>query len=171
MFFIDGVDVVSAVANRRSATIAREMDFLVESSSVPLWVIFEEYNELTLSNWHYVGLPETLLDPLRRLRVGVRRPSGRRDAHHALILVGRDPRSPRARRTAGSAPSASRRRAWPGSASARGAVMLLLPIVYPSPWLAARSGCGFIFLLDPLERDATAPSRCAATCARAIPAD
>ena len=29
--------------------------------SVPLWVIFEQYNKHTLSNWHYVGLPETLL--------------------------------------------------------------------------------------------------------------
>ena len=30
-------------------------------ASMPLWVIFEHYNKYTLSNWHYVGLPETLL--------------------------------------------------------------------------------------------------------------
>ena len=31
-----------------------------------------------------------------------------------------------------------------------GAIMLLLPIVYPSPWLAAPVWLGFIFLLDPI---------------------
>ena len=29
--------------------------------SVPLWIIFEMYNKYTLHNWHYVGLPESLL--------------------------------------------------------------------------------------------------------------
>src|SRR5258706_1685415 len=29
--------------------------------SIPLWIIFEEYNKYTLSNWHYLGLPEILL--------------------------------------------------------------------------------------------------------------
>ena len=37
-----------------------EMVFLT-LVSIPLWMIFEEYNKHTLGNWHYVGLPETLL--------------------------------------------------------------------------------------------------------------
>jgi len=30
-------------------------------ASVPLWIVFELYNKYTLSNWHYVGLPDLLL--------------------------------------------------------------------------------------------------------------
>ncbi len=45
----------SPISNDRA-----EMVFLA-LVSVPLWTIFEQYNKHALFNWHYVGLPETLL--------------------------------------------------------------------------------------------------------------
>ena len=29
--------------------------------SVPLWIVFEEYNKHVLRNWHYEGLPLSLI--------------------------------------------------------------------------------------------------------------
>ena len=44
-----------------------------------------------------------------------------------------------------------------------GSAMLLVPIVYPSPWLAAPVWLGFIFLLDPLNAQARRGIACGAT--------
>ena len=39
--------------------------------SIPLWVVFEGYN-LLIENWYYINLPENLVAPLLRVRLGVR---------------------------------------------------------------------------------------------------
>ena len=115
--------------------------------SVPLWIVFEEYNKYALSNWHYVGLPGVLL--LRYL--------GYLWAFATIwpaILIGaelvgslRDRRAPDYRRVE---PAAIPLDALAWVSILAGAVMLIVPIVRPSPWLAAPVWLGFIFLLDPI---------------------
>jgi len=123
-----------------------EMVFLA-LVSVPLWIVFEEYNKYALSNWHYVGLPETLL--VRYIGYAWAFATIWPGIIMTAELVGaiRDRRAPDYRRidpmriplgVAG----------W--ASVIAGAAMLILPIVYPSPWLAAPVFLGFIFLLDPL---------------------
>jgi hypothetical protein len=145
LFFIDGLIWVrrgeSPIRNDRA-----EMVFLA-LVSVPLWIIFEEYNKHTLSNWHYVGLPETII--VRYIGYAWSFATIWPGIIITAELVGaiRDRRAPEYRRmdplriplgTAG----------W--ASVIAGAIMLLLPIVYPSPWLAAPVFLGFTFLLDPL---------------------
>jgi hypothetical protein len=115
--------------------------------SVPLWIVFEQFNRLWLHNWHYEGLP-----PIRVVRY-----FGYVWAFATIWpavfvtseLVGavRDRRAPAYRR------SDPRRiplgmLAWMSVLA--GAAMLAWPMVYPSPWLAAPVWLGFIFLLDPV---------------------
>ena len=124
-----------------------EMVFMT-LASIPLWIVFELYNKHTLWNWHYIGLPETLL--IRYV--------GYAWAFATIVpavlitaeLVGalRDRRAPAYRRAGTFNDSARRSRL--GFASLAGAAMLLLPILYPSQWLAAPVWLGFIFLLDPI---------------------
>lgn len=123
--------------------------------SVPLWIIFELYNKYSLHNWHYIGLPESpavrylgyawsfatiwpaifetgeLVSSLRDRRA----PEGRAaDPHqHDPSMLG-----------------------WLSVIT--GALMLLVPIVRPSPYLAAPVWLGFAFLLDPLNARAGAES-------------
>jgi hypothetical protein len=112
--------------------------------SVPLWIIFELYNKYTLHNWYYLGLPESLLiryigyawsfatispaifetgDLISSLRVG----------RHVVYDA---------------APRPFTRGQW--ICMVAGAAMLLLPIVYPSTYLAAPVWLGFIILVDPI---------------------
>jgi len=140
-------------------TSRREFVFLA-IVSIPLWVIFEGYN-LLIENWYYINLPEHLfvryagfawafatISPgifetaelvsvvrNRRMRFPTEGPNA------AGRLVGRsEPQSERERRLS----SVDR------ALVAIGAAMLLLPIVWPSPYLAAPVFLGFIFLLDPI---------------------
>ena len=116
-------------------------------ASIPLWIVFELYNKHTFWNWHYVGLPQTLL--LRYV--------GYAWAFATIVpailitaeLVGalRDRRAPAYRR-ADPATIPLDAVAW--AAIVAGAAMLILPIVYPSPWMAAPVWLGFMFLLDPI---------------------
>lgn len=145
IFFADGV-----IWKRRGESPLKndraEMVFLT-LASIPLWVIFELYNKYAIANWHYVGLPETLLI----------RYFGYAWAFATIFpailitaeLVGsiRDRRAPAYRRMdpikipLGPA-------GWLSVAA--GTIMLIVPIVYPSQWLAAPVWLGFIFLLDPI---------------------
>jgi hypothetical protein len=116
-------------------------------ASVPLWVIFEEYNKYTLQTWHYEGLPSTLL--VRYVGYVWAFATIWPAVFVSAELVGslRDRRAPAYRRI--------EPRAIPlgpaGWASVvAGALMLIVPIVHPSPWLAAPVWLGFIFLLDPI---------------------
>jgi hypothetical protein len=115
--------------------------------SVPLWVIFEEYNKFTLHNWFYVGLPEVLI--LRYFGYAWSFATISMAILETAELVGslRDRRAPSFRRD-----NPLRVPIGPvGTLSiAAGAIMLAVPIVHPSTWLAAPVWLGFIFLLDPI---------------------
>ena len=97
--------------------------------SVPLWIVFEEYNKYALSNWHYVGLPGVLL--LRYL--------GYLWAFATIwpaILIGaelvgslRDRRAPDYRRVE---PAAIPLDALAWVSILAGALMLVVPIAWPS---------------------------------------
>lgn len=128
-------------------TQARAEFLFLAFMSVPLWVIFELYNKYCINNWHYVGLPDNLFV---------------RDFGYvwafatiwpAIFETGDLVSSLRDRRLARDrlSPRVPLRLGPSGWVSvAAGATMLLLPILYPSPYLAAPIWLGFIFLLDPL---------------------
>lgn len=121
--------------------------------SIPLWVIFEIYNWYFLRNWSYVGLPESL--PLRYFGYAWAFAT----IWPAILLTAdviaslRDPAGPRA-------PARRPERLGPTALASMGAgaAMLVFPIVYPSPYLAAPVWLGFIFLLDPLNARAGSES-------------
>lgn len=111
--------------------------------SIPLWLVFECYNPF-IDSWDYLNLPDP---PLRYFG----------DAWAAFATI-----SPAIFETADlaatlRAPETDRRQLpAPRMSSAQmasiavGLVMLILPFIWPSPWLAAPVWLGFIFLLDPI---------------------
>ncbi len=116
-------------------------------ASVPLWIIFEEYNKYALQNWHYEGLPSMML--VRYVGYVWAFATIWPAVFVTAELVGaiRDRRAPAYRRIEPRAiPLGGAGWAW----VIAGAIMLLVPIVHPSPWLAAPVWLGFIFLLDPI---------------------
>jgi hypothetical protein len=145
ILFVDGL-----VWTRRGESPLRndraEMVF-VALVSVPLWVVFEEYNKHTLHNWHYVGLPETLL--LRYFGYVWAFATIWPAIFVTAEFVGslRDRRAPEYRR---GDPQIVPLDAIGWVSIVAGTVMLLVPIAHPSPWLAAPVWLGFIFLLDPI---------------------
>jgi len=116
-------------------------------ASVALWIIFEQYNKHWLRNWHYEGLPSVLL--VRYVGYAWAFATIWPAMFVTAELVGalRDRRAPEYRR-------ADPRTIPLGAAGwisvIAGAAMLLWPIAFPSPWLAAPVWLGFIFLLDPI---------------------
>jgi hypothetical protein len=168
ILFADSV-VWRARGNSWMRSAPREFAFLVVMS-IPLWLVFEGYN-LFIENWYYVGLPE---HPVLRLfgyawafatispaifegaeLIGVWR-NRFLPANRQLSLTGAEAPPP-ARADADASPRISfssarhgRGRSVPVWPIALGAVLLLWPIVWPSPYLAAPVWLGFIFLLDPL---------------------
>lgn len=135
----------------------REFGFLA-LASIPLWLVFEFYN-LYIDNWYYAGLPE---HPALRTfgyawSFATIWPAIFEGAE--LVAVLRGSPAERGRRVAGfsASPPASPVAGdgiGRGSAAAMaiGALMLLWPLVWPSPYLAAPVWLGFIFLLDPINR-------------------
>ena len=123
-----------------------EMVFLA-LASVPLWIVFEFYNKYSLSNWHYVGLPETLL--VRYIGYAWAFATIWPAMLITAELVGaiRDRRAPAYRRID---PQRVPLGAYGWASVVAGLLMLMIPIVYPSQWLAAPVWLGFIFLLDPI---------------------
>jgi hypothetical protein len=116
-------------------------------ASVPLWVVFEEYNKYALHNWHYVGLPQNLAvrDLGYMWAFATITPAILLTAE--LVGALRDRRAPADRRL----PSRGVPLGAGGWISVvAGAALLLLPIVHPSQWLAAPVWLGFVFLLDPI---------------------
>jgi hypothetical protein len=134
---------------------ARAEFFFMALVSVPLWVVFEMYNKYSIQNWYYLGLPEFL--PLRYLGYAWSFATITPAIFETgdLMSTVRDRRAPERR-----ADEPDRQSLGPlGWASvAAGAVMLLVPILYPSPFLAAPIWLGFIFLLDPLNARAGSES-------------
>jgi hypothetical protein len=145
ILFVDGL-----IWRRRGESWLRNApaEFLfLACASVPLWIVFELYNTFTLQNWYYVGLPE---NPLVRYfgyawSFATISPAIFETAE--LISALRDRRAPPWRRT----PRVRVPLGTSGRISvAAGALMVVVPIVHPSPWLAAPVWLGYFFLLDPL---------------------
>ncbi len=151
ILILDGI----IYTKRRSSWLTRhfrEFVFLA-FMSIPLWVVFEGYN-LLIKNWYYINLPDNLL--LRYFgyawAFATVSPGIFQTAELVAILRG-------ARRTGSTEADAESRRllrvdyelATADYVSVVfGAAMLLLPIIWPSPYLAAPVFLGFIFLLDPI---------------------
>ena len=115
--------------------------------SIPLWIVFELYNKYSLHNWHYIGLPESI--PIRYLGYAWSFATIWPAIFETGELVSslRDRRAPQGRAVG---PKKHRPGLFGWLSVLAGAVMLLWPIVQPSPYLAAPVWLGFAFLLDPL---------------------
>jgi hypothetical protein len=123
--------------------------------SFPLWLIFEGYNKFFIQNWHYVGLPESL--PLRYFgyvwAFSTISPAIFETGDLVASFRRRPPMPPALSLSKGPpVPRPFTPGAW--ASMIAGALMLLVPVVYPSPWLAAPVWLGFIFLLDPINAHA-----------------
>ncbi|HXG53758.1 MAG TPA: hypothetical protein VNJ03_00115 [Vicinamibacterales bacterium] len=121
--------------------------FFLACASVPIWVIFEIYNKYFIRNWYYVGLPDVLL--VRYVgyvwAFATILPAIFETAD--LVSSVRDRRAPHYRSDE-PPPQPLTPAMW--IVMAIGAMMLVVPIAYPSTYLAAPVWLGFIFLLDPL---------------------
>jgi hypothetical protein len=153
ILFVDGL-----VWRRRGSSLLRDdraEALFIGIVGVPLWVVFEYYNKYALHNWYYVGLPEVLL--VRYAGYAWAFATITLALMETAELVGslRDRRAPPYRRaTPHQVPLGIK--GW--ASVVAGTVLLLIPIVHPSPWLAAPVWLGFIFLLDPLNAAAGAES-------------
>ena len=145
ILFVDGL-VWKRRGNSWLANARAEFVFLAVAS-VPLWIIFEMYNKYSIHNWYYVGLPEFL--PLRYFGYVWSFATIWPAIFETGDLVSslRDRRAPE-HRVDDVEPQRIGALGW--ASVAAGALMLIVPILYPSPYLAAPIWLGFIFLLDPL---------------------
>jgi hypothetical protein len=117
------------------------------SVSVPVWVVFEMYNKYSIRNWYYLGLPDLLL--VRYLGYVWAFATILPAIFEAADLVGcaRDRRAPRDRLDP-PPPVRLGTRGWVSVAA--GAIMVMVPTVVHSTYLAAPVWLGFILLIDPL---------------------
>jgi hypothetical protein len=153
LLFADAV-----VWKRRGASWLRNSPgefFFLAVVSVPLWVVFEMYNKYSLGNWYYIGLPENL--PRRYFAYAWSFATIWPAIFETADLVS-SLRDRRALRTRNAAPPPVELGAGGWALVAAGAAMLLVPILYPSPYLAVPVVLGFILLLDPLNARAGAES-------------
>lgn len=142
ILLVDGI----VYAKRRSSWLMsnRREFFFLAAVSIPLWLVFEAYN-LLIRNWYYINLPENLV--VRYFgyawAFATISPGIFQTAELVAVLRSRRPRTFR--------PSTGdRRRSTDYLMIAIGCAMLLWPIVFPSPYLAAPVFLGFVFLLDPI---------------------
>lgn len=124
-------------------------------ASVPLWVLFELYNKYSIHNWYYIGLPENRLirDFGYAWSFATITPAIFETAD--LVASFRDRRRSDALRH----PVVAQRlgpTAW--TIVIAGLVMVAVPVVVHSTYLAAPIWLGFIFLLDPLNARAGSES-------------
>jgi hypothetical protein len=124
---------------------------LLALGSIPLWLVFEFFNRF-IRNWYYVGLPE---NPIARYlgyawAFATIWPALFEGAELAGVIRARSVES---QRTRPARPASLAGPALPAPSAvsiAVGALMLLWPLLWPSPYLAAPVFLGFIFLLDPI---------------------
>ena len=141
--------------------------------SIPLWLVFEFYNRF-IENWYYVGLPDNLA--LRYFgyawSFATVWPAIFEAAELFAVWRGRNARL-KSRGTNPWSITAARgfsrpipfsRASWVSMIA--GAAMLLWPLIWPSPLLAAPVFLGFTFLLDPINARLGADSLCGDLAAR-----
>jgi hypothetical protein len=146
ILFVDGV-VWSRRGSSWLASSRAEFAFLAVAS-VLLWLVFEFYN-LFIRNWHYINLPEGLALRWFGYAWSFATIWPAIFETGEMIAVWRS-RHPSARASVvPSAASMPWTRGMILSAVAGGA-LLLWPLLWPSPWLAAPVWLGFILLLDPI---------------------
>lgn len=116
--------------------------------SIPMWLVFEFYNQF-IENWYYVGLPTNLA--LRLLGYAWSFATIWPAIFEGADLVGvwrggpqsKCPPVPEVKPSTNFDPQAR-------LFVVLGSFMLVWPLIWPSPYLAAPVWLGFIFLLDPL---------------------
>jgi hypothetical protein len=115
--------------------------------SIPLWVVFEGYN-LLIKNWYYINLPENLFVRYFGYAWAFATISPGIFLTAEFIASLRGARLP----TDDSRLSTGDYRLATSDyvSMAAGAAMLLWPLIWPSPYLAAPVFLGFIFVLDPI---------------------
>ena len=117
--------------------------------SIPLWVVFEGYN-LLIKNWYYINLPENLIVRYFGYAWAFATISPGIFQTAELVSALRGHRvAPASRSSTGLSTVDSRLSTVDYVSIASGAAMLLWPLLWPSPYLAAPVFLGFIFLLDP----------------------
>jgi len=156
ILFADGI-VWQACRNSWLRSARGEFVFLA-LVSIPLWLVFEFYN-LFIENWYYAGLPEQLglrlfgyawafatiwpaiFEGAELIDVWRRRGAAfPRESTPAL--------SASTPALSASTPAISTPAMWVSVMVGTG--MLVWPLVWPSPYLAAPVWLGFIFLFDPI---------------------
>src|SRR5438874_4556305 len=115
--------------------------------SIPLWIVFEGFN-LVIDNWNYTGLPENfwLRQSGYAWSFATIWPAIFEGAE--LIAVVRGSNANLKVRTPTRVVPTFRPADWVSMIG--GALMLLVPLLWPSRYLAAPVWLGFIFLLDPI---------------------
>jgi hypothetical protein len=146
ILFVDGL-VYGMRGRSWLTTNTREFVFLV-IASIPLWLVFEAYN-LLIRNWHYVNLPENLFVRYAGYAWAFATISPAIFVTAELVAVLRS-RPVDVRTSIPSVVVRRERRPSDYVLVAAGAAMLLWPIAWPSPYLAAPVFLGFVFLLDPI---------------------
>lgn len=149
ILFVDGL-VWKRSGSSWLADARAEFAFLAVVS-VPLWVVFELYNAFFIHNWQYVGLPESAA--LRYFGYAWSFAT----IWPAIFETGELVSTVR---PVGADTDAKGKPLGPGgwATVAAGALMLVIPVVHPSPYLAAPIWLGFILVLDPLNARAGAES-------------
>jgi hypothetical protein len=151
--FILFADGVVYRARKRSWLRSAPREFaLLALASVPLWLVFEFFN-LYIENWRYVGLPE---NPWLRMfgygwAFATISPAIFEGAELMAVWRGAEPGISLGSRQNWLVTEPKSRRTATGSVLVcLGALLLVWPIVRPSPYLAAAVFIGFILLLDPI---------------------
>jgi hypothetical protein len=134
---------------------ARAEAVFLALASIPLWTIFELYNKHALHNWYYVGLPENRF--VRDVGYAWSFATIWPAIFETSELVGtlRDRRAPTFRRRLDT-PLRLGLYGWISVLA--GAILLIVPLLRPSAWLAAFVWLGFICLLDPINASMAAES-------------
>ena len=142
ILFVDGL--VWARRGDSWLTSARGEFAFLSAASIPLWLVFEFYN-LFIENWHYINLPEHALA----------RYSGYAWSFATIWPAIFETGDLMATLRGHSRPSRQFARSGRLTSMDRvlvllGAALLIWPLVWPSPYLAAPVWLGFIVLLDPV---------------------
>jgi hypothetical protein len=143
----------------------REFAFLA-LVSIPLWLVFEFFN-LFIENWYYTGLPENFALRMFGYAWAFATIWPAIFLGAELVAIGRGRRSqtvpgsrpgpegpglpvPPGPPALPAPPAPPTPPAPPALVMMAGGLMLVWPILWPSPYLAAPVWLGFIFLLDPI---------------------